>query len=112
MKYQVLGDKFTLMNKRRKKMIRKTSAIMVIALLVISFVSIAISQEAQETMIVKGTIISVNVDIGKVGLQDEHGNIMTLTAGPEIDLKTLSKGDRVSVEHSSDWVIKSITKQK
>ena len=93
-------------------MIRKTASIMVIAMLVISFASIAVSQEAQETMIVKGIIISVNTDIAKVGLQDENGNIMTLTAGSEIDLKTLSKGDQVSVEHSSDWVIKSITKQK
>ncbi len=112
MKYQVFGGRLTLMNKRREKMIRKTASMVVIALFVISFASVAVSQEAQETMIVKGTIISVNADIGKIGLQDEHGNIMTLTAGSEIDLKTLSKGDRVSVEHSGDWVIKSIIKQE
>lgn len=93
-------------------MIKNTTSMLVIALFVISFASVAISLEAQETMIVKGTIISVNADIGKVGLQDAHGNIMTLTADSGIDLKTLSKGDRVSVKHNIDWVIKSITKQE
>ncbi|MCK4485859.1 MAG: hypothetical protein KAU38_03750 [Desulfobacterales bacterium] len=93
-------------------MIRKLASILVIALFVISFAGVAVSQEAQETMVLKGTIISINADTGKVGVQDESGNIMTLTAGSDTDLKTLSGGDRVSVEYSSDGVIKSITKQE
>ena len=93
-------------------MIRKLASMLVIALFVISFAGVAVSQEAQETMVLKGTIISINADTGKVGVQDESGNIMTLTAGSDTDLKTLSGGDRVSVEYSSDGVIKSITKQE
>ena len=93
-------------------MIRKLVSMLVIALFVISFAGVAVSQEAQETMVLKGTIISINADTGKVGVQDESGNIMTLTAGSDTDLKTLSGGDRVSVEYSSDGVIKSITKQE
>ena len=99
-------------------MIRKLASMLVIALFAISFAGVAVSQEAQETisreaqetMVLKGTIISINADTGKVGVQDESGNIMTLTAGSDTDLKTLSGGDRVSVEYSSDGYIKSITK--
>jgi hypothetical protein len=91
-------------------MIRKLASMLVIALFVISFAGVAVSQEAQETMVLKGTIISINADTGKVGVQDESGNIMTLIAGSDTDLKTLSGGDRVSVEYSSDGYIKSITK--
>jgi len=85
---------------------------LVIALFVISFAGAAVSQEAQETMTLKGTIISIRADTGKVGVQDESGNMMTLSAGSDTDLKTLSGGDRVSIEYSSDGVIKSITEQE
>jgi len=91
-------------------MIRKIVSMLFITLFVISFASVAVSQEAQETMVVTGIIISINVEIGKVGLQDENGNIMTLSAASDTDLKTLSEGDRVSVEYNSDWVINSISK--
>ena len=72
-------------------MIRKLASMLVIALFVISFAGVAVSQEAQETMVLKGTIISINADTGKVGVQDESGNIMTLTAGSDTDLKTLAE---------------------
>ncbi len=93
-------------------MIRKLASMLVIALFVISFAGAAVSQEAQETMTLKGTIISISADTGKVGVQDESGNMMTLSAGSDTDLKTLSGGDRVSIEYSSDGVIQSITEQE
>ncbi|MCK4487388.1 MAG: hypothetical protein KAU38_11580 [Desulfobacterales bacterium] len=93
-------------------MIRKLASMLVIALFVISFAGVAVSQEAQETMVLKGTIISISADTGKVGVQDESGKVMSLTAGSDINLETLSGGDRVSIEYSSDGVIKSITKQR
>jgi len=37
---------------------------------------------------------------------------MTLSAGSDTDLKTLGEGDRVSIEYSSDGVMKSITEQE
>jgi len=93
-------------------MIRKLASMLVIALFAISFAGAAVSQEAQETMTLKGTIISIGADTGKVGVQDESGKMMTLTADSNTDLKALSGGDRVSVEYSSDGVIKSITEQE
>ncbi len=96
-------------------MTRKLLPILIIALFMISFAGMAVSQdvqEVQEAMILKGTIVSTNADVGKVMVQDESGKTMTLTAGPDTDLKTLSDGDRVSVEYSSDGVIKSISKQE
>lgn len=92
-------------------MIRKLVPILVIALFVISFAGMAVSQEVQETMTLKGIIVTISDD-GEVRVQDESGKMMTLTAGSDTDLKTLSGGDRVSVEYSSDGVIKSITKQR
>ncbi len=100
-------------------MIRKLASMLVIALFVISFAGAAVSQEAQETMTLKqetmtlkGTIISISADTGKVGVQDESGNMITLSAGSDTDLKTLSEGDRVNIEYSSDGVMKSITEQE
>ena len=93
-------------------MIKKLVPMLVIALFVISFAGVAVSEEAHETMTLKGTVISINADTGKVGVQDASGNMMTLTAGSDTDLKTLSKGDRVSVEYSTDGVIKAIAEQE
>jgi hypothetical protein len=95
-------------------MIRKLASMLVIALFVSSFAGTAVSgeaQEAQETMTLKGTIISISADTGEVGIEDASGNMTTLSTGPDTDLQTLSSGDRVIVEYSSDRLIKSITEQ-
>jgi hypothetical protein len=98
-----------------KAMLKKLVSILVIALFVISFAHVAVSmgkQEAQETMTIKGTIISISADTGKVGVLDESGKGYSLTAGSDIDLETFSKGDKVTIKCSSEGVIKSITKQE
>lgn len=92
-------------------MIRKLVPILVIALFMLSFAGMAVSQEVQETMTLKGTIISMGAD-GEVTVQDESGKMTTLTAGSDTDLKILNRGDRVSVEYGNYGVIKSITKQE
>ena len=95
-------------------MIRKLASVLVIALFVSSFAGTAVfgeAEEAQETMILKGTIVSISAETGEVGIEDESGNMTTLSAGSSTDLQTLSSGDRVSVEYSNDRVIKSITEQ-
>ncbi|MEA3436613.1 MAG: hypothetical protein U9R43_09125 [Thermodesulfobacteriota bacterium] len=89
------------------KMLKKPVLMMVIALLTISFAMVSVSQAAE----VKGTIVSINPDIGTVGVQDQVGKLQTLTAGPEIDLKAFKKGDQVIIEYDKDMIIVSISKK-
>ncbi len=88
------------------KILKKPVLMMAIALLTISFAVVSVSQAAE----VKGTIVSINADIGEVGVQDQTGKMHTLAAGPEIDLKAFQKGDRVIIEYNKDMIIVSISK--
>ena len=90
----------------KMKILKKQVLMMAVALLMISFAVVSVSQAAE----VKGTIVSINVDIGTVGVQDQVGKMQTLTAGPEIDLKAFKKGDRVIIEYDKDMIIVSISK--
>lgn len=89
---------------------KKIVPILVIALFIISFAGVAVSAEEQNT--ITGTIIVIETETGKVSVQDESGTIHILTAGSDIDLGTLSRGDKVIIKESGDGVIKSITKQE
>jgi hypothetical protein len=89
------------------KMFKKPVLMMAIALLTISFAVVSVSQAAE----VKGTIVSINADIGTVGVQDQVGKLQTLTAGPKIDLKAFKKGDQVVIEYDKDMIIVSISKK-
>jgi len=91
----------------KMKMFKKPALMMAIALLMISFAAVSVSQAAE----VKGTIVSINVDMGTVGVQDQAGKIQTLNAGPEIDLNVFKEGDRVIIEYDKDMIIKSISKE-
>jgi len=88
-------------------MLKKLVSMLVIALFVISFAGVAVSQEM---ITIEGEIASISADTGKVAVQDESGKVYTLTAGSDVDLKAFSAGDKVTIECSSDGVIKSITK--
>lgn len=48
-------------------------------------------------MVVKGTIVSVDPNSGEVAVIDDAGKTVMLTAGPDFDLKTVQKGDEVTV---------------
>jgi len=89
------------------KIFKKSILMITIALLMTSFAVVSVSQAAA----VKGTIVSINADIGTVGVQDQVGKLQTLTAGPEIDLKAFKKGDRVVIEYDKDMIIVSISKK-
>ena len=89
------------------KMFKKPVLMMAIALLTISFAVVSVSQAAE----VKGTIVSINAEIGTVGVQDQVGKMQTLTAGPEIDLKVFKEGDQVIIEYDKNMMIKSISKK-
>lgn len=88
------------------KILKKSILMMTIALLMTSFAVVSVSQAAE----VKGTIVSINSDIGTVGIQDQAGKMQTLTAGPEIDLKSFKEGDNVLIEYNKDMIIVSISK--
>ena len=89
------------------KILKKPVLMMAVALLMISFAVVSVSQAAE----VKGTIVSINVDIGTVGVQDQVGKMQTLTAGPKIDLKAFKEGDQVIIEYDKNMMIKSISKK-
>ena len=89
------------------KILKKPALMMAVALLMISFAVVSVSQAAE----VKGTIVSINVDIGTVGVQDQVGKMQTLTAGPKIDLKAFKEGDQVIIEYDKNMMIKSISKK-
>ena len=89
------------------KILKKPALMMAVALLMVSFAVVSVSQAAE----VKGTIVSINADIGTVGVQDQVGKLQTLTAGPEIDLKAFKEGDQVIIEYDKNMMIKSISKK-
>ncbi len=89
------------------KILKKPVLMMAVALLMVSFAVVSVSQAAE----VKGTIVSINADIGTVGVQDQVGKLQTLTAGPEIDLKAFKEGDQVIIEYDKNMMIKSISKK-
>ncbi len=93
-----------------KKLIsRKLVSVMLVALFMLSFAGVAVSQESQGT--ITGTIIAIDADTGEVSVQDESGKKYTLTAGSDVDLETFSSGDKVNIDCGTDGVIRSITKQ-
>ena len=114
------------MMKKKKLTSRKLFSMLVVALFMLSFAGIAVSQELQETEVVSqesqetkvekmtttGMISDIMPDTGKViVVEKESGNAVTLTAGPDLDLKNFNVGDHVVVECTSDMVVVSINKQ-
>jgi len=93
---------------------RKLVSMLVVALFMLSFAGLAVSQEPQGTKVEKvtGIISAISPDGGKMSISDASGRGITLTAGSDVDLKGFSAGNQVVVEYTSDMVIKSITKQK
>ena len=89
------------------KILKKPVLMMAVALLMISFAVVSVSQAAE----VKGTIVSINVDIGTVGVQDQVGKMQTLTAGPKIYLKAHKEGNKIIIEYDKNMMIKSISKK-
>ena len=105
---------------------RKLFSMLVVALFMLSFAGIAVSQESQETEVVSqesqetevkkmtttGMISDIMPDIGQIIVVDkESGNAVTLTAGPDVNIKNFNVGDHVVVECTSDMVVISINKQ-
>ncbi len=83
---------------------------LVVTMFVVSFASVVMSAETQETSTINGTVININADTGKVLIKSESGDVLTLTAESEIDLTTYKESDTVIIETTYDGVIKSINK--
>ena len=93
---------------------RKLVSMLVVALFMLFFAGAAVSQESQgiEVKEMAGMISDIKPDTGKVTLvEKESGKAVTLTAGPDVDLKDFNVGDHVVAEHTNEMVIKSINKQ-
>ena len=87
---------------------------LVVALFMLSFAGIAVSQESQETGLEKmtGMISDKRPDIKQIiVVEKESGKALTLTADPDVNLKNFNVGNHVVVEYTDDLVIRSINKQ-
>ena len=100
---------------------------LVVAMFVLSFAGIAVSQESQpeaEAVVVPqelqeaevkkmaGMISDIMADLRQITVvEKESGTSATLTAGPDVDLTNFNVGDHVVVEYTGDMLIISINKQ-
>lgn len=92
--------------------IKKPFSLLAVILFALFLATATLSQADDSVMVVKGTIVSVDPNSGKVAVIDDAGKTVMLTAGPEDDLKAVQKGDEVTVEYDKKSVIQSIHMQE
>lgn len=90
---------------------KKPFSLLAVILFALFLVTATLSQADDSVMVVKGTIVSVDPNSGKVAVIDDAGKTVMLNAGPDDDIKALQKGDVVSVEYDKKSVIQSIHMQ-
>jgi len=91
-------------------MLKKSVLMVVVALFVFSFISVA-AVSADETQKITGTVDSYNPVTKELTIKDDAGDVKKLMTGPDIDmesLKNLKPGDSVNVEADSKGVITSL----
>ena len=91
--------------------IKKLFSLLAVILFALFLATATLSQADDSVMVVKGTIVAVDPNSGKVAVIDDAGKTVMLTAGPDDDIKALQKGDVVSVEYDKKSVIQSIHMQ-
>lgn len=96
------------MNTLRRK---KSFSLLAVTLFALIITSATISSADDSVTVVQGSIISVDPNSGKVAVLTEAGKTIMLDAGPENDIKTLQKGDKVTIEYDKNSVIQSINMQ-
>ena len=94
----------------KKGLLKNLLLMLVVAMFVVSFTGVVISEETEKTTTIEGTIININADTGKVIIERESGFVLTLTAGSKIDLATFNESDKVIIVTTYDGIIKSISK--
>ena len=88
--------------------LKKSFSLLAVILFTLFLATATISLADDSVMVVKGTIVSVDPNSGKVAVIDDAGKTVMLNAGPENDLKTLQKGDEVTVEYDKKGIIQSM----
>jgi Cu/Ag efflux protein CusF len=91
--------------------LKKSFSLLAVILFALFLSTATLSQAEDSVMVVKGTIVSVDPDSGKMAVIDDAGKTVMLTAGPDDDLKTVQKGDEVTIEYDKKSVIQSIHMQ-
>ena len=89
----------------------KPFALMALMLFALFMTTATLSQADDAIMAVQGTIDSVDPNSGEVAVIDDAGKTFMLQAGSDDDLKTIQKGDAVTIEYDKDNVIQSINMQ-
>jgi hypothetical protein len=91
---------------------KKPISMLILSLFAVLLALATGSQAAGPASIVKGTIVSIDPVSGMLEVQNEEGKTVMLNATPQIDdLKTLQKGDQVTIEYGKDKVVQSINKE-
>jgi len=93
----------------KKEMVKKIVSVLVIALFMVSFAGVAVSNDDKGTVTIKGTVVSIDGGSGEIVVKDESGKMITLTSGPTVDITKLGAGDTATFVHDSRMVIKSVT---
>ena len=91
--------------------IEKPFALIAVILFALFVATATLTQADDSVMAVKGTIVSVDPNSGKVAVIDDAGKTVELQAGSTDDIKTLQKGDEVMIEYDKQSVIQSIQPQ-
>ena len=92
--------------------IKKPFSLIAVILFALFLAFATLTQADDSVMVVKGSIISVDPNSGKVAVIDDAGKTVMLQAGSTDDIKTLQKGDEVTIEYDKKSVIQSIHTQK
>ena len=71
--------------------IKKPLSLIAVILFALLLAFATLSQADDSVMVVKGSIVSVDPNSGKVAVIDDAGKTVMLKAGPENDLKTIQK---------------------
>jgi len=92
--------------------IKKPYSLIAVILFALFLASATLTQADDTVMVVKGSVVSVDPNSGKVAVIDDAGKTFELQAGSTDDLKMLQKGDEVMIEYDKKSVIQSIQPQK
>ena len=89
----------------------KPFSLLLVTLFALFLAAATIAQAEESVKVVKGTILSVDPNSGKVAVLDDAGKTVVLNASPDHDLKALQKGDTVKVAYDMKGDIQSIDMQ-
>jgi len=90
---------------------KKSVLFWAVALVLIFFAGVSVSQEAQKVTTISGSLAAINMPSGQIMVNAESGETLLLTIGEGFDLKEFGINDQVTITYDSEKVIQSITRQ-